>query len=62
MWFLAASALVLVGVGFYIMPDDWDKGILLVFFSSILLALAIVVALLGRAQEGSITQRSDRPD
>jgi uncharacterized Tic20 family protein len=47
MWFFFAFiALVLVGIGCYIMPDNWDKGILLVTFSSFIFVLAIVPILL----------------
>jgi hypothetical protein len=62
MWLLAATALVFVGIGCYIMPDDWNKGILLVFFSSILFVLAAVAALLGSFRKGSTTGRGDLPE
>jgi len=56
MWFLAAIALGLVGVGCYIMLFDWDKGVILVTFSILLLVLTIIPELLCRFG------KNDRPD
>jgi hypothetical protein len=48
MWFFATIALGLVAIGCYIMPADWDKGVILITFSIVLFVLAIIPWLLYR--------------